>query len=301
MELRHLRYFVTIADEGSFTRASERLWVTQPGLSAQIRRLERELGVRLFDRHTRGVTLTAAGTVFLERARVAIAAADIAGATARDLQAGTVGTIRLGIAFGPRWSRTHVLLGHFASECPGIELTVIESYGGRLWQELRDRRLDALIAPSWVRSGDLRHLRVGSEPWTALMSERHHLADGDRPLPAEELRGQRIVVTTHRDGLGHQRTVMEMLDELRVAAVLEPAPPEPALMGLIMLGDVLTLTTAPAVRPAEVSVRPLDPRQRISFDLLWRDEVPSAALARLIELASRTAEATRRPRLAVAA
>ena len=69
MELRHLRYFVAIAEERSFTAAAERLWVAQPGLSTQIRRLETELGVRLFERHARGVDLTEAGALFLERAR----------------------------------------------------------------------------------------------------------------------------------------------------------------------------------------------------------------------------------------
>ena len=70
MELRHLRYFVAIAEERSFTRAAERLWVAQPGLSTQMRRLEAELGVKLFERHTRGADLTRAGELFLERARL---------------------------------------------------------------------------------------------------------------------------------------------------------------------------------------------------------------------------------------
>src|SRR5205814_559626 len=81
-----LRYFVAIAEERSFTRAAERLWVAQPGLSTQIRRLESELGIQLFERHTRGVDLTDAGELFLERARTALAAADAARATGHDLE-----------------------------------------------------------------------------------------------------------------------------------------------------------------------------------------------------------------------
>src|ERR1700756_71745 len=133
MELRHLRYFVAIAGERSFTRAAERLGVAQPGLSTQIRRLEAELGVQLFDRHTRGVDLTQAGEVFLERARLTVTAAETAGAIGRALKAGVVGTGRLGIATGPRWQLNCDLLRRFARSRPGVELTVLEGYGGTLW------------------------------------------------------------------------------------------------------------------------------------------------------------------------
>src|SRR6187401_780729 len=127
MELRHLRYFVTIAEERSFTRAAERLWVAQPGLSTQIRQLESELGVRLFERHTRGVDLTDAGEVFLERARVALGAADVAAGTGRDLEAGLVGGVRLGLSTDARWHGTAALLAQFARDHEGVELSVLES------------------------------------------------------------------------------------------------------------------------------------------------------------------------------
>jgi DNA-binding transcriptional LysR family regulator len=109
VELRHLRYFVAVAEERSFTGAAERLWIAQPGLSTQIKRLEAELGIQLFERHSRGVDLTSAGELFLERARVALAAAETAGATGRDTQAGVIGSLRIGIASGARWSPTAAL------------------------------------------------------------------------------------------------------------------------------------------------------------------------------------------------
>ena len=130
MELRHLRYFVAIAEERSFTRAAERLWVAQPGLSVQIRRLEAELGIQLFERRTRGVDLTEAGSLFLERARAALTAADLAGATGRDLETGLAGSLRLGIATCAHWGPTLGLLERFARERSGVDFTALEGYGG---------------------------------------------------------------------------------------------------------------------------------------------------------------------------
>src|SRR6188472_3142216 len=124
MELRHLRYFIAIAEERSFTRAAERLWVAQPGLSTQIRRLESELGVQLLERHTRGVDLTEAGELFLERARLALAAADVARSTGHDIEAGLVGGIRLGVAMGVAWPGAPEFLYRFGRERPAVELTV---------------------------------------------------------------------------------------------------------------------------------------------------------------------------------
>jgi DNA-binding transcriptional LysR family regulator len=277
MELRHLRYFVAIAEERSFTRAAERLWVAQPGLSTQIRRLESELGVQLLERHRRGVDLTAAGELFLERARVALTAADAAALTGRDLEAGVSGSLKIGLSTGPQWGRTPLLLERFTTARPGVELTVVAGYGGTLWRDLRDARLDAVLAPASFCSGDLRSLDLGLEPWLVLVGAPHPLA-GDGPLTAEALRGQPVGVTGHRDGSGYDLAVVEVLAELGVTAALVTAPPGPALDAALARGAAVALTTAPSSLAPGVTARPLMPARLHPFRLLWRYETPSPAL-----------------------
>src|SRR3954471_11044247 len=299
MELRHLRYFVAIAEERSFTRAAERLWVAQPGLSTQIRRLESELGVQLFRRHTRGVDLTDAGELLLERARTALAAVDEARSTGHDLEAGLVGTVRLGIVTGAGWPGTSPLLGHFARERPAVELTVVEALDGTLLRDLRDGRLDAMIAPSELGSAELRRVRLGREPWLVLAGPGHRLAGAGR-IRARELEGQRFVVTGHRDGAGYDRLVADALGALGVTAALERGGPGPAVLAAVAAGDALALTTTPDVAVGGVVARPVSPARRVEFALLWRDETPAPALNELIRCAELRAGAPR-PMLAAVA
>jgi DNA-binding transcriptional LysR family regulator len=284
VELRHLRYFIAIAEERSFTGAAERLWVAQPGLSTQMRRLEAELGVQLFERHPRGIDLTQAGELFLERARVAVSAAAAALATGRDLEAGVIGSLRLGLAAGARWPLASELLLRFGRERPGVELTVVEAYGQTLWRDLRAGRLDALIAPTGHGSADLRALELGSEDWVVLVGTGHPLA-GIGSLDAEELQGERIAITGHRDGAVLDRTVSDLLAELDVVAELVPGAQGPARHAAVAENEALALTTAPDAVPPGVIVRRLEPRRTLAFELLWRDEVTSPALSELISLA----------------
>jgi DNA-binding transcriptional LysR family regulator len=285
MELRHLRYFIAIAEERSFTGAAERLWVAQPGLSTQMRRLEAELGVQLFERHPRGVDLTQAGALFLERARVAVSAADVALATGRDLEAGVIGSLRLGLASGPRWPLTSELLLRFGRERPGVELSVVEAYGATLWRDLRAGRLDALVAPTGHGSPDLRTLELGYEDWVVLVGTGHPLA-GIGAVNAEDLHGQRIAVTGHRDGAVLDRTVSDLFAELNVAAQLVPGAQGPARHAAVAENKAVVLTTAPDTVPSGVIVRRLEPRRTLAFELLWRDEMTSPALSELISLAA---------------
>ena len=284
MELRHLRYFVTIAEERSITRAAERLWIAQPGLSTQVRRLEAELGIQLLNRHTRGVELTAAGEVFLERARATLVAADAARSTGAHLEAGLAGTLRLGIAAEAPPGLAAALLAGFGEDRPDVEVTVFESYCGALMRDLRDGRLDAVIAPAAFGSAELRSLPVGSEPWVVLAGPGHRLAFPG-PVDAGELHGESVVVTGHRDGAGHDRAVTELLTGLGITPVLQRGGPGPALYAAVAAGEALALTTAAAASGALIA-RPLEPARDLHFALLWREEAPAPALAELIRAAA---------------
>src|SRR4051794_36037016 len=211
MELRHLKYFVAVAEEGSFSGAAERLWVAQPGLSTQIRRLEDELGIKLFERHARGVALTEGGELFLERARRAVAAAELARSTGDDLRAGLVGSIKLGAATGLGWRLLPELLEGFGRDRTDVELTVVESYAGTLLRDLQDGRLDAVVAPSVFGSTEVSRTAVGGAPWLVLAGPGHRLAGGSGPVAVDELRGATFVVTGHRDGVAYDRAVAETL------------------------------------------------------------------------------------------
>jgi DNA-binding transcriptional LysR family regulator len=286
MELRHLRYFVAIAEEKSFTRAAERLWIAQPGLSTQIRRLEAELEIQLFVRHTRGVELTDGGQIFLERARAALAAAETARATGHDLESGLVGSVRLGIATGPWWHLTATLLEAYGEDHRHVEVTVFESHGGALVRDLRDGRLDALLAPAIFGSPELFRLEVGREPWAVLVGPGHRLAQ-PRPVGACDLVGEEFVVTGHRDGAGYDRAVSETLVGLGLAPVLRRGGPGPAFFSAVIEGEALALGTAPS---NDLVARPLRPARQLAFELLWRDEIPGPALAELIRVAGAFAD-----------
>jgi DNA-binding transcriptional LysR family regulator len=287
MELRHLRYFVAIAEERSITRAAERLWIAQPGLSTQVRRLEAELGIQLLNRHPRGVELTPAGEVFLERARAALAAAEAARSTGAYLEAGLVGTVRLGIATEAPAGLAPSLLAAFGQDRPAVEVTVVESYSGTLMRDLRDGRLDAVIAPAASGSAEVRSSPVGSEPWVVLAGPGHRLAFPG-PVDAGKLDGEPVVVTGHRDGAGHDRMVADLLTGLGVTPVLQRGGPGPALYAAVAAGDAVALTTA-AGASGELIARALEPARHLRFALLWCEQTPAPALAELIRAAEATA------------
>ncbi|PXY23512.1 LysR family transcriptional regulator [Prauserella coralliicola] len=145
MELRQLRYFVTVVDEGGFTRAAEKLHVAQPGVSAQIRQLERELGQPLLDRSGRSVRLTQAGSAVLPYARAALTAVEGARCAVDELTGLLRGSVAMGMLPSCAPLGVADLLAGFHERHPGVEVSLTESDAGTLLDGVREGRLDAAL------------------------------------------------------------------------------------------------------------------------------------------------------------
>jgi DNA-binding transcriptional LysR family regulator len=185
-ELRHLRYFVAVAEELNFSRAARRLRMAQPPLSVAIRQLEQELGTSLFHRTSREVKLTEAGAVLLEGARRTLAEADHALTAARRVGAGELGWLRIGYGWYTGFE-TLPALGRAARRSrPDIELLTEEIRPYRLPAALRSGAIDVALAVHPDLVSDLTYQIVRRERIVAVISSSHPLA-GEQEIPLEAL------------------------------------------------------------------------------------------------------------------
>lgn len=193
MELRHLRYFVAVAEELNFRRAAERLHVAQPALSAQIKNLESELGVRLFDRTTRSVSLTQTGQVFLTEARGILGATTHAEQLVRKAEHGLVGTLRVGVitpATGPLLAK---VLRHFHQKYPGVTLSLSALTSVEQLRRLRANELDAGLLRPPAASPELEMRFVEQAPMVLAAPAGHRLAK-KRSLDWKDFNGEGLVM-----------------------------------------------------------------------------------------------------------
>ncbi len=175
MELRHLRYFVAVAEELSFRKAAERLRLAQPPLSKQIQNLEAELGARLLERSTRSVRLTAAGRVFLDEARLVLGAADRASQRARGAQQGLVGTLRIGVLAPSATNRLARILRSYRQKYPGVEFSLFELTSLEQLHRLRADQLDVGLCRSPLGATDLESLFLEESPMVLAAPTGHRL------------------------------------------------------------------------------------------------------------------------------
>lgn len=203
MELRHLRYFVAVADDGSFVAASRRLYVSQSAISEQIADLERELGGSLFSRSSRRLSLTPQGRVFLDEARKILSASSHAVATFQRSMAGELGTLSIGFfawGVGPYFAR---IIRAFRETHPGVYLELHELLTRDQLDALGSGRIDVgfgrPIEPPFDRLFCSETLYA--ERMMILLPASHPLAG--RPVQAAELASEHFVMR-ERTGLDHR-------------------------------------------------------------------------------------------------
>lgn len=291
MELRQLRYFVTVVEEGGFTRAAERLHLTQPGLSAQIAQLERELGQRLLDRGARTVAPTEVGSAVLAHARDALAAADRIGETVQEFTGLLRGHVRLGVISGAATDEFDIapVLADFHHDHPQVGISLTEDTAERMLAALERGDLDiALIGLTGAPPGPGIGLDVILEtPVVAAVAR-------DAPTGPGESAGtiSLSALTDHRLICLPRGTGLRGIFERSCAAAgftpdvaFEAAAP-PLLLRLAAHG--LGTAVVPALTEEEAAafgVRALaivEPRIRGRLALAWRTDRPGGPAAKVL-------------------
>lgn len=283
MELRQLTYFVAVAEELHFGRAAERLHIVQPAISQQIQRLERELGVELFDRSPRRVTLTEAGTRLLPEARAVLAA------TARlRVVASTAGTansaiVRLGTSAGLGDHLDRVM----ERLAPGLRIDPVSGPTAERVERVLDGRLDATFVRGWFEHPDLRRIPVWTDPLFVAISARHPLAD-EAQIALPDLAPFPLRLTERSNNAPLVELVMRACRQ----AGFDPIPrPVSAVLTdtLAVIGTDESWTVVYAahtrqLRQTRVVFRPLaHPGLAITTALLVRRESPPPILDALLE------------------
>ncbi|MBK8529769.1 MAG: LysR family transcriptional regulator [Rubrivivax sp.] len=211
-EFRHLRCFLMLADELHFGRAAQRLAMTQPPLSVNIRQLEDAVGTRLFERDSRGVRLTAAGQAFRGHATAMLARADEACVTAREVAAGAVGRLRIGLVGTllyrglPQWMQA------FAKTHPGIELALVELNSQQQLDALSRGELDLAFVHGRRAPPSLQARPVFAEPVMACVPADHAVARR-RKLHLAELRDEPFILFSRSVSPDYHAQIIELCAE----------------------------------------------------------------------------------------
>lgn len=211
MELRHLRYFVAVAEDQHITRAAARLGIQQPPLSQQIQALERELGVALFARSPRKITLNAAGKVFLSDARRILAAVEESVKRVRQFDLGEEGTLLVGMTSSASLHpRTMTVIEAFRSRYPLVSLQIEEGANHDLLHLVEEERLDVAFVRTGVeRYPTLQNLNLAEERMTVALPIRHPMAaNPEGEISLAELKDEDFVFFRQANGSGIGDTLL---------------------------------------------------------------------------------------------
>jgi DNA-binding transcriptional LysR family regulator len=298
MELRHLRYFVAVAEELHFGRAAERLHLAQPPLSRQIRQLEAELGVRLLERTKRRVQLTSAGQVFLREARDILAQVDHAADLARQAARGETGQLAVGFIGAASYSVLPVVLQAFRARFPQVALALQELTTAQQLAALREGRLQVGFVRPPVEDPRLAAETILREPLLVALPRAHRLA-GRSAVALDALAREPFVLFPRPLGPGLYDQIMALCQRAGFAPrVTQEARQMQTITRLVGAGIGVSLVPSSVqnLRGFGVAYRPLaDATPDVEMALAWRRDDPSEVLQRFLEVAREAAASQSNP------
>lgn len=285
MELRHLSYFVAVAEERQFSRAARRLGISQPPLSQQIRQLEDELQVQLLARTTRDVQLTDAGRAFLTHARKTLEMASTAIHAARQVARGEIGELRLGYVASAVYEALPAVLKAYKQCHPNIDIAISQLTTSEQLEHLRTERIDAglLRPPVYIDDVDVHVFR--REPMYVLLPRRHPLTSKSE-IAIADLTGERLIVWPRVTSPGGYDRVVGICRE----SGWTPTIMEAQGQGLICLvaaemGVGLVSGFAHAGHDGDVELRPLKGVNiQSEMAVAWRRGHQSALVSAFVEV-----------------
>jgi DNA-binding transcriptional LysR family regulator len=248
IDLKQLKYFLAVAEEKSFSRAAERLHISQPPLSQQIMKLESELGVRLFTRTTRSFELTVAGKALMLEAADLLAKMRMTIDTIRQIDRGEVGRLRVGIVGSAMWGPIPSLLERFQSQFPRVTWTLHELAPNDQLDALRARQIDVgfwrepRLGEDELKSANLRQELCFRENVCVAVNEHHPLAGSDHIELAEIARDP--MLTLHLDKSAEPRYLLQCCVEAGFEPAIFQQATEPQTL-LAMVGAGLGVALMP--------------------------------------------------------
>jgi DNA-binding transcriptional LysR family regulator len=292
MELRHLKYFIAVAEELHFGRAAERLHIAQPPLSRQIMQLEQEVKVQLLERTKRHVRLTSAGAAFLDKARQAVMLADEAVSAARSVHAGHSGSLSVAFVGSAMFSLMPEILRAVRSQLPDVELHLHEMSTGRQVSALRDGTTHvAFVRPAVVHPA-IRSEVVSREELLVALPDSHPLASAEA-IDLSDLSADSFILFSREV----QPSFGQQIFSLCVAAGFTPLIVQEALemqtaIGLVAgsLGVTLVPKSVRRIAWSGVVFKQMHcPAPVTTLSMAYRKDERSPILPKFLEIARQTA------------
>jgi len=279
MELRHLRYFVAVAEELHFRRAAERLHMSQPPLSQQVRQLEQQVGAQLLARNQHRVELTASGAAFLERAREILAAVEDAALEARRIQRGEVGRLAIGFVGSAMYSVVPELLHAFRERYGDVVLRLHELDTTEQLRQLENGRIDiGFVRPRQPRQG-ISTLTVLAEPVVVALPDMHPLSAAPR-VHVADLVGEPLILLSRAGAPGLRTALAGVTDQLGGEEVIVQEVTEmQTVIGLVAAGvgiSIVPESVRALVRRGVTYRRLVEDVPQVELAVAWRtdDESP---------------------------